>query len=69
VCQSSKETEKIIQVKELQNLLPNFKIDWLKVINDEFMTNSKISGEDFVLVNNFEALKKFEEFLMLTDKS
>jgi hypothetical protein len=59
-------SQKIIQIKELQSLL---KIDWSKVINDQLMKDFQISGNDFVLVENFETMLKRGELLMTTNKS
>jgi hypothetical protein len=61
--------EKVIQVKELENLLPELKIDWLKAINDQLMKDSKVSGNDFVLMKNFKVMQKLTELLVTTDKS
>lgn len=53
----------------MRTLFPSLDVDWLTVINNQLVEESKLSEEDSVLIEDIHQMTKLSEFLVKTDQS
>lgn len=54
---SVKKSSKIVKIKDLSDEFEHPEINWLKLINNQLLNESKVDEDDFLLVEDFELLK------------
>lgn len=61
---------KVINIRDLKKAFPMIPMmDWLKVINSQLTSDSQVTGEEEILIRNFDKMKSFAKLMMLVDKS
>lgn len=58
-----------MKTKDIQELTPNLKINWLQVINDQLLKEQHISKDDDVVLVSPDTLKSFAEAVEGMDKA
>jgi hypothetical protein len=64
----SKTNRTMFAIKDLKRLTPNLKIDWLKVINELLLSESKLTENDEILVEVPMKIKRLDKFMTTVDK-
>lgn len=59
---------KILQIKELSMEFPGTPINWLEMINSQLFSDSQITEDDEILIQDISQLKRFADFLKQSDK-
>lgn len=66
---SSQKSSKVVQIKDLSDFFEHPGIDWLKLINNQLLNESKVTEDDFLLVEDFKLLKSLIKNLKISKKT